>query len=150
MVFSTLDETLFRNVDLDIYSRSDLQPLVTALGHRVIDLYVGRVRRTYEAHLELATGRNNQTVASIILGFCKLIERLPSAKRELWDSAKTRSFDIGIEAPKRNFHFWTAVSPEAVRAAAEVGAQIAVTVYGPMKVAPKEKKKATTPSSKRT
>jgi hypothetical protein len=53
-----------------------------------------------------------------------------------------RSFDIGIEAPGRNTYFWSAVSAEAVRAAAEVGAQIAITVYGPMKVM-KPSRKAT-------
>src|SRR5947199_239815 len=46
--------TQFRNVDLDIDSNSDLQPLVTALGKKVIVLYVKRIRRTHSAHLELA------------------------------------------------------------------------------------------------
>lgn len=141
MVFSTLDETLFRNVDLDIYSQSDLQPLVTALGDHVIDLYVGRVRRTYEAHLEL-NYRRGQTANSVILGFCKLINRLPPMERTLWNRAKIRSFDIGIDVPKRDRHFWIAVSPEAVQAAAETGAQIAITVYGPLRSAPKPKKRA--------
>lgn len=131
MPISVLDKTRFANVDLDIHSQIDLQPLVDALGKRIIELYVGRVRRTYEAHLELASGRN-QTPTSIIIGLCKLIEALPPAKRKLWDSAKKKSFDIGISAPTRGTHFWGAVSPRAVRAAAEVGAQIAITVYGPM------------------
>jgi|HubBroStandDraft_1064217.scaffolds.fasta_scaffold373939_2 hypothetical protein len=39
--------TEFLNVDLDIYSRFDLQPLVKALGKKVIILYVGRERRKY-------------------------------------------------------------------------------------------------------
>jgi len=65
--------------------------------------------------------------------FMNLIETLPRSKRRLWDSAKTRSFDVGIEAPAKNRHFWNAISHEAVRAAAGVGAQIAITVYGPMK-----------------
>lgn len=130
---SNLDKTRFMNVDLDIHSKLDLRPLVSALGEKISENYVGRVRRTHEAHLELAW-RHNQTPTSIILGFCKLIEALPRSERKLWDSAKTRSFDIGIESPERNTYFWSAVSPEAVRAAADVGAQIAITVYGPMKV----------------
>ena len=133
--WSKLDEACFLNVDLEIFSRSDLRPLVCAFGDEVIEMYVGRVKRTYEAHLELAGSRLRQTPSSIILGFCKLIEGLPRPQRRLWDSAKTRSFDVGIEAPAKDRHFWIAIPPEAVRAAAEVGAQIAITVYGPMKQA---------------
>jgi hypothetical protein len=147
MPTSNLDKTRFLNVDLDIHSRLDLRPLVTALGEKISEMYVGRVRRTYEAHLELAW-RRNQTPTSIILGFCKLIEALPPSKRKVWDSAKTRSFDIGIEAPVRNTYFWSAVSPEAVRAASEVGAQIAITVYGPMKTVKRSRKTTKTASSK--
>jgi hypothetical protein len=142
---SKLDDSLFANVDLDIYSRTDLQPLVDALGDEVIDLWVGRVRRTYEAHLEVGW-EPRKTPSSIILRFCTLIRGLPATKRKLWNAAKVKSFDIGVEAPESNRHYWSAVSPEAVRAAAEVGAQIAITIYGPMKVAKQSKKKRAAPA----
>ena len=45
--------THFLNVDLDIYSARALQRLVTALGKTVIVLHIGRIRRTYGAHLEV-------------------------------------------------------------------------------------------------
>lgn len=141
MATSKLDTSLFRNVDLDIYSMSDLQPLVQALGDKVIDLFVGRVKRTYEAHLELAAWKRDQSPTWVILGLCKVIKALPPSKRRLWNAAKTKSFDIGIEAPRKGSHYWSAVAPEAVRAAAELGAQIAITVYGPMKIASQMKRK---------
>jgi len=131
--WSKLDKACFLNVDLDIRSSSDLEPLVSAFGDKVIEMWVGRVRRTYEAHLELGGSHLKQSPTSIILGFCKLIKALPRSKRKLWDLAKTRSFDVGIAAPSRNRHFWEVISSEAVSAAAEVGAQIAITVYGPMR-----------------
>jgi hypothetical protein len=144
MTMSSLSESLFLNVDLDIYSKADLRPLVDALGNSIIEMGVGQVCRTYEAHLEVGW-EPRKTPSSIILRFCKLINALPPTKRRLWNSAKTKSFDIGIESPKRNMHFWSVVSPEAVRAAAKVGAQIAITVYGPMKV-PNQSKKNKAPS----
>lgn len=127
-----LDETVFANVDLDIYSSTNLQPLVDAFGDRIFDLWTGRVKRTYQTHLELEW-KKNQTPNSIILGFCRLVESLTPSTRRLWSSAKKKSFDIGIHAPALNHYYWSAVSPEAVRAAADVGAQIAITVYGAMK-----------------
>jgi len=139
-MFSKLDESAFANVDLDIFSSEDLQPLVEAFGNKVIEMWVGKVRRTYEAPLELGWS-NKQTPTSVILGFCRLIESLKPSKRKLWDNSKTRSFDIGLHAPTRNHHYWSAVSADAVRAAAAVGAQIAITVYGPMKAANKKPSK---------
>ena len=139
-MISKRDESFFANVDLDIFSREDLRALVGAFGNKVIEMWVGKVRRTYEAHLELGWSKK-QTPTAIILGFCKLIESLEPSKRQLWDAAKTKSFDIGIYAPTRNHYYWSAVSPEAVRAAAAVGAQIAITVYGPMKAAKRKANK---------
>ena len=50
-------QTRFLSVDLDIYSRSDLQPLLDALGRKVIVLHAGPVegKRSYEAHVEAPT-----------------------------------------------------------------------------------------------
>lgn len=126
----------FLNVDLDLYSKSDLQPLVDAFGKKVDVLFVGRVRRTYEAHLEIATFiPKNPQVA--IVQFCKLVHALPPAARRIWDEAKIRSFDIGIDSndPKPLPTYWFAVSPVTLKAAANVNAQIAVTVYGKLKKA---------------
>jgi hypothetical protein len=39
--------THFLNVDPDVYSEADLQPLVAALGNKVMVLYVGRIRQTH-------------------------------------------------------------------------------------------------------
>lgn|ERR1035437_1850148 len=75
-----LDEAHFMNVDLDIHSRSNLEPLVATLGKNVHVLYVGRVRRHYEAHLELY--RITQTADSTIRGFCALIRKLSKGERK--------------------------------------------------------------------
>ena len=80
MAISKLDDSLFANVDLDIYSKTDLRPLVDALGDSVIEMWVGRVRRTYEAHLEVSW-EPRKTPSSIILRFCRLINALPPTKR---------------------------------------------------------------------
>jgi hypothetical protein len=132
MTRSVLDKTRFRNVDLDISSKSDLQPLVTAMGSKISLSFVGRVKRTYYAHMDLAIG-NPKSPESAILQYCKLIRGLSPDAKAAWYAAKTRIFDIGIEAPGRNSYYWTAVSEEAIKASAEVNAQVAVTVYGPMK-----------------
>ena len=121
--------TRFLNVDLDIYSRSNLQPLVTALGKKVVVLHVGLDRRTFCAHLELA--RVTRSADSTIRGFCSLIQALPRKARDLWNSARTRDFNIGVQAAPRPFSHEIALAAETVQAASEVNARIVFTVYAP-------------------
>jgi hypothetical protein len=85
--------TTFLNVDLDLYSRSNLQPLVAALGQRVFTLQVGREGQTYSAHLELS--REPKTAGTA------LIHTLPKAERKLWDTANVRDFNVGVQAAMR-------------------------------------------------
>ena len=123
------EATHFLNVDLDIYSRLSLQPLVSALGKKVFVLHAGREKRTYCAHLELT--RITKNADATIRAFCALIESLPTAERELWNMAKVRDFNIGVQAEARPHSHETALAVETVKAASEVGARIVFTVYAP-------------------
>ena len=150
---NVLDKTLFLNVDLDIRSKLDLQPLVDAMGDKTTVMYVGRVKRHYQARLELDGSHRNaagykRSPEAIILGFCKVLQKLPPDAREFWDDSKTREFDIGIESGKPYRFYWFDISPRTLQAALEVNAQIAVTIYGPMRRAKAPSKAHKAPSSK--
>jgi len=135
----TSGTTQFLNVDLDIFSTWDLQALVTALGDKVDVLHVGRYKRTYETHLELASYKPPKNPDRAIRDFCKLIRQLPSAAREVWDAAKIRQFNIGIAKGTEPPTHWFAIESETIKAAAEVNARIALTIYPPY---PPENKKS--------
>jgi hypothetical protein len=128
-IVKNADETHFANVDLDIHSRSSLEPLVAAMSDKVMVLYVGRVKRHYEAHLELH--RITQTADATIRGFCSIIRQLPKAQRKLWDNATIREFNVGIRAQMRPFTFEITIAEGTVREASQVNARIGVTVYAP-------------------
>ena len=121
--------THFLNVDLDIYSRSNLEPLVAALGKRVFVLYVGCHKRTYEAHLEVAA--NASTADAVIKKFAALINSLPKSARKLWDTAKRRDFSIGVQAAVQSEVVDIALEPATIRAVAALNARIVITVYAP-------------------
>ena len=121
----------FLNVDLEIFSRSELETLVTIWGNRVHTLYLGKEFGFHKATLELAAQPKSPDAA--ILGFCKLIHSLSPRELACWDSAKARTFDIGIEVPDKGRTYWAPITAAAVHAAAEVGARIAISIYGPMK-----------------
>ncbi len=121
--------TQFPNVDLDIYSKHDLQPLVKCLGRRALVLYAGRERGKFSAHLEVAKRALNAD--STIRAFCELIEQLPKPERTLWNAAAVRSFSIGIQAGSRPSSRDFAIRPETVRAVSALGAEIVITIYAP-------------------
>jgi hypothetical protein len=124
-------ETHFLNVDLEIYSSSDLQPLVDALGKKALVLYVGKFERTYQAALEVT--KLTRDADSTIREFCRLIEALPRPAKKLWKDAKKRDFNIGFEARHKPHASGFVLSAEAVKQAAAVEAQIVITVYAPPK-----------------
>jgi hypothetical protein len=120
-------ETAFLNVDLDILSAAPLEPLVSAFGNRVFVLYVGGARRRYEAHLELASMVRTADVA--IRRLVNLVEGLPKPARRAWNGARSRAFNIGIQAGHEPFSRELPVSQAAVDAVARVRGSIIVTVY---------------------
>jgi len=121
-VIETHETTQLLNVDLDIYSKSDLQPLVTALGKKVFVFHAGRYKRTYKAVLEL--NRIAKSADSKILAFCALIQALPKPQRKLWDEAKIREFSLGIQVQLKPITFEITLDDRTIRAASEVNAAL--------------------------
>jgi hypothetical protein len=133
-----LDKRKFLNVDLRIYSKSDLQPLVDAMDDKIIKLYVGRERRMFKAQIELAGQPTSPE--SAIRRYCKLIQELPVDAKSLWKTARSREFDIGIEAPEPNGYYWCSLAPTVIKASSEINAFVTITIYGPAKTVRKPRK----------
>lgn len=121
--------THFLNVDLDIYSRVDLRPLLDGFGRKVHVLYAGKVKGKFQAHLEVA--KHTTDADTTIRTFCKFVEALPVDVRRLWNKTTVRSFSIGIQAGTHPNSSDFVVGPKAVKAVSNVGAQIVCTVYAP-------------------
>jgi len=125
-------KTYYVAVDLDIWSRSRLEPLAAAVGSQLFVYYVGpEGKRRYGAHFSLKSqpwpdepNRNILRVVSIVRG-------LPPAAKRLWAGALIREFNLGIQAALEPRSFELHVEPRVVAAAAAIGAGIAVTVYAP-------------------
>ena len=121
--------THYLNVDLEIYSKRDLQPLVKRLGRKVVVLYIGREYGKFCLKLEVA--KNVRTADAAIRTFCNLIEALPKPERALWNTATLRSFSIGIEAGTHPNPCDFTIRPKTVAAVSLLGAQIVLTIYAP-------------------
>jgi len=119
--------THFLNVDLEITSKYDLQPLVQRLGRKVHVHYVGRDRGKYSARLEIA--KDTKTADSTIRALCRLIEALPEAERSMWNAAIVRSFSIGIQAGPQPNPCDFVIRPQTLRVVSDLAAEIVFTIY---------------------
>ncbi len=120
-------DSRFLSVAFLVFSKSDLQPLVTSLVKSVNVLYVGRERRSYKVCLQVPG--MPKSPESAIRRFCMLIQKLPRPARKLWDGAKMRMLDIGIDSTPEGT-YWFEISAETVAEVAKLNAIIAVTAYG--------------------
>lgn len=126
------DTSHFLNVDLEVASRSDLRPLIDALGENVFVLYSDRRGSTYYAHFELSARVKTADFAT--QRFCALIKALPRSKRDLWNRASKRDFSIGVQIMDAPRNYDSVLARETVEAAAAVGARIVFTAYSPAAV----------------
>jgi hypothetical protein len=124
---SSRNETQFLNVDLDIYSRSHLEPLVEALKGRPFIHYVGREKGRYAAHISLSS--YGQTADALIRKLGRLIKKLPKPARALWNAATSREFNLGIQSGCRPQSYEINVSKSTVALVSELNASIVVTTY---------------------
>jgi hypothetical protein len=124
----TFDEeaTNFLNVDLDILSRSRLEPLVAAFGKNVSVHYVGAEGSRYGAHLSLYfPGNADKAIKSLSL----LVNKLPAQARRLWNSALMKDFNIGIQGGIKPHSCEFPLSLATLSAVVKLGARVVITVY---------------------
>ena len=120
--------TQFLNIDLDLWSKSSLDPLIKAFGRKVLSLHAGKDGREYRAHLELASQSDNPDL--LLRRFVRLVEGLPRPARTIWNCARVREFNIGIQGAAKPHSFELHLKHATVRAVARVSARIGMTVYG--------------------
>jgi hypothetical protein len=132
---SAQNVTQLLNVDLDIYSRSRLEPLARVLEKKLFIHYVGWEKDLYSAHLSLSGF--GQSADALILHLAQIIRKLPESAKKLWGSAKSREFNIGIQAGIRPKAYEIVISQKSVGVLAELGGSIVVTTYPASITSPK-------------
>ena len=122
------EATWFLNVDVDVYSRTSLQPLMAALGRKVIVHRDGREGREYSAHFSLATA-HGETADTVTYRLAGLIQTLPRPLRALWDAARRRDFNLGIQAGTSPFSHEIGISKRTLERVVDVGGRLVITTY---------------------
>jgi hypothetical protein len=128
--------THFRNVDLDVESREPLDALAAALGKKVSVRFLGPLGpRKYAAYVSLSRS-DGKTANALTRELCALVTRLPKPARRLWDRARERRFDVGIEAGHTPRSHEVRLEPRTVGLVASLGGSIVITTYAPYETPP--------------
>lgn len=121
----------FLNVDLEIRSYRDLQPIVKDFGNDVRTLYCGEACGHYLATFEAKDEGATADADSMIAHFCLLVQSLEQDAKELWDSAFTKVFDIGYTSGSEPRSYSSELRSETIEQVASVGAALRITIYPP-------------------
>ena len=127
IIYLEEDETAFLNVDVDVFSKSPLEPLATALANKLSVQYIGRVGRgLFQLHFAPYQAKSaNSAVKRIV----EVIDSLPSPPRRLWNTAQRRVFDAGFQGGRRPHCREFELDQEVVAAVARVGGSMRITIY---------------------
>jgi len=116
------------NVDLEVRSRTNLRPLLDALGDRVVVLHDGRTGSTHLVALELIDHRPKNADV-IIRRFVALLTDLPTAAARAWFRATSRVFDVGIQAGTKPTPHRTIITRATLESITRLQASVVVTTY---------------------
>ena len=134
------EATHFITVDLEVYSRRRLARLA-AVWEKPLSLhYEGKHSKGLYfvafggCGIFWRRGRHLKTADEQIMALVRLIRALPADAAALWAGAKSRNFDIGVQAGVGPPHsYQLSLSEKTLAAATSVNAKIVVTVYGPVR-----------------
>jgi hypothetical protein len=122
----------YLNVDVEVFSRSDLVPLREGLGDDVSVHYCGESEPgNFLLAMELAgsIALDSPGPDRTAKGFCGLIESLTGPAREAWESAYDRVFDIGYDAVLDRACGQPVLSPTTLQQIGSLNARLALSVY---------------------
>jgi hypothetical protein len=121
-------EVKFLNVDLEIESTENLQPIIDDFGDNVSVLYHGENAKGFNfANFEISLG--DRDADGIISNFCLLIENLSLETKTIWEKCCSKKFDIGFESGDFPRSYQTEIRADTIERVAKIGASIGVTIY---------------------
>jgi hypothetical protein len=119
----------YLNTDLEIRSKEDLTPIITAFGKNVFVLHHGPMEGMHHAAFELSSDSASHDPIQATSRYCDLVENLPTVVRQIWDNCAVRVIDIGIESGLSPRYYRFEVPESTMERVAALGANLAVTIY---------------------
>jgi hypothetical protein len=122
-------EIRFLNVDLEIESSENLQPLVDGLGDDVSVLYQGENGSGFNFASFEVKSVFDRDIDGIIATFCCFIENLSPDAKLIWNKCHSKKFDAGFESGDFPRSYQTEIRADTIKRITDIGASIVVTIY---------------------
>ncbi|RQP21503.1 hypothetical protein [Piscinibacter terrae] len=120
----------FLNLDLELDAASDLAPLAQHLKGRVFILFCGPTDSGFRLALEALTkGRLNSDPKACTDHLLDILETLPSALMQAWQSCTSRVFDYGFDGGLESPPIHMTLPSSTLARAARLGLDFRITVY---------------------
>lgn len=116
----------FLNVDLEIESASNLDPIATEMGKRVVVLHSGPASKARRHLLVLESARSYKSPDTAIHALCGVVEGLSPEARRIWTAAR-KHFDVGYELRPSEHSSHCTLRPDTLERMARLGAGLRVT-----------------------
>lgn len=126
-----VEATHFLNVDLEVESAEPLEVLAAALGKRFRIHHSGPVGRRKHGVYGSLRSSHGKTADRLTRELCALVEHLPKAARALWNRARSRHFDVGVQSGWKVRSHAVHLEPRTIALVAKVGGSIVITTYAP-------------------
>src|SRR5262249_6954954 len=118
----------FLNVDLDIQSRSSLDPLAAELSKRMFVLHSEPSAVGKRNFMRLESCRTHKGPDAAIHAMCSAIEKLSPTMRHIWTAAR-KEFNVGYELRSSERLSWFTLRADTLQRVANLGACLTVTYY---------------------
>ena len=122
-------EVRFLNVDLEIESSEDLQPLIDNLGENVSVLHQGENGSGFNFVSFEVKSSGEKDVDGIVSSFCLFIENLSPNSKQIWSKCHSKKFDAGFQSGDFPRSYQTEIRADTIKRISEIGASIVITVY---------------------
>ena len=122
-------EIRFLNVDLEIESSENLQPIIDDFGEDVSVLYHGENGSGFNLAAFEVNFSNDNDIDGIVSTFCFLIENLSQEAKEIWNKCHSKRFDAGFQSGDFPRSYKTEIRADTLERVAKIGASIVVTIY---------------------
>ncbi len=137
----------FANVDLEIESKDDLQPLIDEFGENVHVLYHDRLANgndfvSLEIDMNSVEAENYGEADDTIVALCDLIENLSLELRNIWNKSIEKKFDVGFESGNTEKTFNTKIPTKTLKRLSRIGGSIIITIYPVLNYTIKQKDRA--------
>jgi hypothetical protein len=124
------EPTSFINVDLEVFSESDLSELLDHLSGKLCLLHHGVTDGLHHACLEVRPNRSNDEPNEFIATFHNAVSSLPPGPRSAWDACKRRVIDLGFQSGWKPNIYTMPLNTGSVKQLAELQTEFLITIYG--------------------